>query len=116
MLLTGLTGFYRIGKGICACSGNPTYLARNMKMQHIDSTNQYALRIEGRGWMDDLTLDQVWSTLKSAYQQLQHQQDLLFITLLPNGEMPARCLPKAMFDYYMGQSGNAGRDPRACHS
>jgi len=72
-----------------------------MKMQHIDSTNQYALRIEGRSWMDDLTLEQVWSTLKSAYQQLQQQQDLLFITLLPNGEMPARCLPKAMFDYTM---------------
>jgi hypothetical protein len=72
-----------------------------MEMQHIDSANQYALRIEGRGWMDDLTLEQVWSTLKSAYQHLQQEQDLLFITLLPNGQMPARCLPKAMFDYCM---------------
>ena len=70
-------------------------------MQNIDPGNQYALRIEGRDWMDDLTLEQVWSTLKSAYQQLQHTQDLLFITLLPSGEMPARCLPKAMFDYCM---------------
>jgi len=93
--------FYRIGKGFCTGAGRSTHLARNMKMQHIDSTNQYALRIEGRSWMDDLTLEQVWSTLKSAYQQLQQQQDLLFITLLPNGEMPARCLPKAMFDYTM---------------
>jgi hypothetical protein len=72
-----------------------------MEMQHIDSTKQYALRIEGRDWMDDLTLEQVWVALKSAYQQLQQQQDLLFITLLPNGEMPARCLPKTMFDYCM---------------
>lgn len=70
-------------------------------MQHIESGNQYALRIEGSGWMDDLTLEQVWSTLKVAYQQLQQQQDLLFITLLPSGDMPARCLPKAMFDAYM---------------
>jgi hypothetical protein len=72
-----------------------------MEMQHIDQANQYALRIEGCDWMDDLTLEQVWSALKSAYQQLQQTQDLLFITLLPNGEMPARCLPKAMFDYCM---------------
>jgi hypothetical protein len=72
-----------------------------MEMQHVDSANQYALRIEGRDWMDDLTLEQVWSTLKSAYQQLQQKEDLLFITLLPTGEMPARCLPKAMFDYCM---------------
>ncbi|SMP48263.1 hypothetical protein SAMN06295970_102125 [Noviherbaspirillum suwonense] len=70
-------------------------------MQNIDPGNQYALRIEGRDWMDDLTLEQVWAMLSSAYQQLQQKQDLLFITLLPNGEMPARCLPKAMFDYCM---------------
>lgn len=72
-----------------------------MQMQDIDSANQYALRIEGRDWMDDLTLEQVWSTLKFAYQHLQQQQDLLFITLLPSGEMPARCLPKAMFEHCM---------------
>jgi hypothetical protein len=72
-----------------------------MDMQQIDFANQYALRIEGHGWMDDLTLEQVWSTLKSAYQQLQQQQDLLFITLLPNGDMPAKCIPKAMFDHCM---------------
>jgi hypothetical protein len=72
-----------------------------MEMQHIDFANQYALRIEGHDWMDDLTLEQVWFALKSAYQQLQQQQDLLFITLLPNGEMPAKCIPKAMFDYCM---------------
>jgi hypothetical protein len=75
--------------------------ARNMEMDYIDPANQYALRIEGCDWMDDLTLEQVWSALKSAYQQLQQTQDLLFITLLPSGEMPARCLPKTMFDYCM---------------
>jgi hypothetical protein len=72
-----------------------------MEMQAIDSGNQYALRIEGHDWLDDLTLEQVWSTLKAAYQKRQQTQDLLFITLLPNGDMPARCLPKAMFDYCM---------------
>jgi hypothetical protein len=25
----------------------------------------------------------------------------LFITLLPNGDMPAKCIPKAMFDHCM---------------
>ena len=72
-----------------------------MEMQHGDSANHYALRIEGRNWMDDLTLEQVWSALKSAFQQLQQQQDLLFITLLPNGDMPARCIPKDLFDHFM---------------
>ena len=70
-------------------------------MEHIDPANQYALRIEGRDWLDDLTLEQVWAALKSAYQQLQDAQDLLFIVLFPNGEMPARCLPKTMFDFRM---------------
>ena len=59
-------------------------------MEHIDLANQYALHIEGRDWLDDLTLEQVWSALKSAYQQLQDAQDLLLIILFPNGEMPAR--------------------------
>lgn len=70
-------------------------------MQHIDPANQYALRIEGRDWMDDLTLEQVWATLDCAYRQLQKTQDLLFIILFPSGEMPARCLPKSMFDMCM---------------
>lgn len=72
-----------------------------MERQDIDCANYYALRIEGRGWLDDLTLEQVWATLQAAYQQLQHHQDLLFITLLPNGEMPAKCLPRSMFEYCM---------------
>lgn len=73
-----------------------------MERQNSDCPNQYALRIEGRDWLDDLTIEQVWDTLKTAYQQLQHHQDLLFITLLPSGEMPAKCLPRSMFDYCMG--------------
>ena len=72
-----------------------------MERQDIDCANHYALRIEGRGWLDDLTLEQVWVTLHTAYQQLQHHQDLLFITLLPNGDMPAKCLPRSMFEYCM---------------
>ena len=73
-----------------------------MERQAGNCPNQYALRIEGRDWLDDLTIEQVWATLKAAYQQLQHHQDLLFITLLPSGEMPAKCLPRSMFDYCMG--------------
>ena len=72
-----------------------------MERQAEHCPNQYALRIEGRDWLDDLTIDQVWATLKAAYQQLQHHQDLLFITLLPSGEMPAKCLPRSMFDFCM---------------
>lgn len=73
-----------------------------MERQASECPNQYALRIEGRDWLDDLTIEQVWTMLKTAYQQLQPHQDLLFITLLPNGEMPAKCLPRSMFDYFMG--------------
>ena len=82
-------------------------------MEHIDLANQYALRIEGRDWLDDLTLEQVWSALKSAYQQLQDAQDLLFIILFPNGEMPARCLPKALFEFRMA-SPEMRRETLAC--
>ena len=80
-------------------------------MQHIDQANQYALRIEGCDWMDDLTLEQVWSALKSAYQQLQQTQDLLFITLLPNGEVPAESNVRLLH----GQSRNARRNPCPRH-
>ncbi|MET0962331.1 MAG: hypothetical protein ABWY05_05865 [Noviherbaspirillum sp.] len=72
-----------------------------MERQNIDSSNQYALRIEGRGWLDDLTIEQVWATLQAEYQQLQHHQDLLFLTLLPSGEMPAKCLLRSIFEYSM---------------
>lgn len=73
-----------------------------MERQDIDTANQYALRIEGRDWLDDLTIEQIWATLQAAYQKLQHHQDLLFLTLLPNGEMTAKCLPRSMFEYCMG--------------
>jgi hypothetical protein len=62
------------------------------------SSNAYALRIEGRKWLDDITIEQAWAVLKAAYQQLQHEEELLFIMLLPSGEMSARCLPRSMFD------------------
>jgi hypothetical protein len=60
--------------------------------------NAYALRIEGRKWLDDITMEQAWAVLKAAYQQLQHDEELLFIMLVPSGEMSARCLPRSMFD------------------
>ena len=72
-----------------------------MERHDIDPANQYALRIEGRDWLDDLTIEEVWATLQAAYQQLQRHQDLLFLTLLPNGEMPAKCLPRSMFECCM---------------
>ena len=69
-----------------------------MDQTDICSSNTYALRIEGRKWLDDLTIEQAWAVLKAAYQQLQHDEELLFIMLLPSGEMPAKCLPRSMFD------------------
>ena len=63
--------------------------------------SSYALRIEGCAWLDDLTIEQVWAVLKAAYQHLQPQQELLFITLLPSGDMPAKCVPRSMFDLCM---------------
>lgn len=62
------------------------------------TVNLYALRIEGREWLDDLTIEQVWEVLKAAYQALDPRRDLLFMTLLPNGEMPAKCLPRSVFE------------------
>lgn len=70
-------------------------------MHEMNPTGHYALRIEGRAWMDDLSLERAWSMLQSAYQPLQPRQELLFLMLLPNGEMPARCLPKDMFEHCM---------------
>jgi hypothetical protein len=69
-----------------------------MNGQQICSDNLYALRIEGKSWMDDLTIDQAWAVLRSAYQQLAANQELLFMLLLPNGEMPAKCLPRSVFE------------------
>jgi hypothetical protein len=72
-----------------------------MHHQATGIANHYALRIEGRAWLDDLTIDQVWAVLKAAFQQLEPQQELMFMTLLPNGEMPSRCLPRSVFDLCM---------------
>jgi hypothetical protein len=69
-----------------------------MKGQQICSDKLYALRIEGKSWMDDLTIDQAWAVLRSAYQQLAANQELLFMLLLPSGEMPAKCLPRSVFE------------------
>jgi len=69
-----------------------------MEQHDVGSQNQYALRIEGHRWLDDLTIEQMWAVLKAAYQHLTQDQDLLFIALLPTGEMPAKCLPKSMFN------------------
>ena len=69
-----------------------------MNGQQTCSHNMYALRIEGQEWLDDLTIDQAWAVLRSAYQQLETDQELLFMLLLPNGEMPARCLPRFLFE------------------
>ena len=69
-----------------------------MEQTATRSSNAYALRIEGRKWLDDITIEQAWAVLKAAYQQLQRDEELLFIVLLPSGEMSARCLPRSMFD------------------
>jgi hypothetical protein len=51
--------------------------------------------------MDDLSIEQIWAVLRSAYQGLEQDEELLFMMLLPNGEMPARCLPRCVFESSM---------------
>jgi hypothetical protein len=60
--------------------------------------HSYALRIEGMPWLDDLSIEQVWAVLRAAYQTLDQNQELLFMMLLPSGDMPAKCLPKSLFE------------------
>ena len=62
------------------------------------NNNHYALRIEGRAWLDDLTLSQLWAVLKASFQQLQPRQDLMFMILMPNGATSSRCLPRSVFE------------------
>lgn len=73
-----------------------------MGEQAIGNVNSYALRVEGRPWIDDLTIEQVWAILKAAFQPLEARQELMFMALLPNGEMPSKCLPRSVFDECMG--------------
>lgn len=60
--------------------------------------NHYALRIEGRAWLDDLTMAQLWAVLKAAFQQLAPRQELMFMIMLPSGATPCRCLPRSVFE------------------
>lgn len=62
------------------------------------NANHYALRIEGRAWLDDLTIAQVWSVLKAAFQPLAARQELMFMVMMPNGATPCRCLPRSVFE------------------
>lgn len=65
---------------------------------HTGNANHYALRVEGRAWLDDLTIQQIWAVLKAAFQPLAPREELMFMILMPNGAMPSRCLPRAVFD------------------
>lgn len=60
--------------------------------------NHYALRVEGRAWLDDLTIEQIWAILHAAFQQLEPRQELMFMILMPNGATPCRCLPRSVFE------------------
>ena len=62
------------------------------------NANHYALRIEGRAWLDDLTIAQVWAVLKAAFQPLAPRQELMFMIMTPNGATPSRCLPRSVFE------------------
>lgn len=69
-----------------------------MHQQQNGNANHYALRVEGRPWLDDMTIEQIWTVLQAAFQQLTPRQELMFMILLPNGAMPCRCLPRSVFD------------------
>ena len=62
------------------------------------NANHYALRVEGRAWLDDLTIEQIWAVLAAAFQQLSPRQELMFMIQMPNGAMPCRCLPRSVFE------------------
>jgi hypothetical protein len=64
--------------------------------------NHYALRVEGRAWLDDLTIEQVWAILHAAFQQLEPRQELMFMILMPSGATPCRCLPRSVFESSLG--------------
>ncbi|MFS0753925.1 hypothetical protein ABC383_04435 [Noviherbaspirillum sp. 1P10PC] len=69
-----------------------------MPLLQTGNANHYALRIEGRAWLDDQTMEQIWSVLKAAFQPLAPRQELMFMILLPNGATPSRCLPRSVFE------------------
>lgn len=69
-----------------------------MPLLQTDTHNHYALRIEGRAWLDDLTIEQVWSVLKAAFQPLAPRQELMFMVMMPDGATPSRCLPRSVFE------------------
>lgn len=71
---------------------------KNMPPLQTGNTNHYALRIEGRAWLDDLTTEQIWAVLKAAFQPLAPRQELMFMVLLPNGATSCRCLPRSVFE------------------
>lgn len=59
--------------------------------------NMHALRIEGRKWVNDITLPQAWAILQATAQELDSGRDLLFMMLMPNGRQPALCLDQSLF-------------------
>jgi hypothetical protein len=69
-----------------------------MPYAQTGNANHYALRVEGRTWLDDLTIEQIWAILKAAFQPLGPRQELMFMVLMPNGATPCRCLPRSVFE------------------
>ncbi|MDB5839332.1 MAG: hypothetical protein JWQ23_1284 [Herminiimonas sp.] len=63
--------------------------------------NTFALRIEGRKWVNDISISQVWAILHAAYLELDPQQEMLFMIMLPSGEQPALCMDKTIFQALM---------------
>jgi hypothetical protein len=71
--------------------------------------NVYALRIEGRKWVNDISLSQAWAILHAAYLELEQQQEMLFMIMLPTGEQPALCMDKTIFQVLMKSPEAMGR-------
>jgi hypothetical protein len=69
-----------------------------MQPLYFDHAQLHALRIEGRKWVNDITLAQAWAILRAAYQELDEHTELLFMAQLPNGEQPALCITRRIFD------------------
>jgi len=68
-----------------------------MQFTHSEQEPLHALRIEGRKWVNDISLEQVWAILNATFQEFDDRDELLFMVQLPSGEQPALCINKQVF-------------------
>lgn len=80
-----------------------------MQLLHFEHEKLHALRIEGRDWMNDISLPQAWAVLWAAYQELEEDAELMFMVQLPSGDQPALCLTRQIFETLVPNPGALAR-------